>query len=218
MKFENFCVNYGKVEIIKSLTIEVGFPSIVAIIGNNGSGKSTFFNALRSKVPFKGTAFFNGKEITKSRLSYLGVKSIFNFSFPVKDFIRINAESDLGDSCFEFLVKNLQLEKLIQTNIECISEGQMQKVLIAQTLIQDSDMILLDEPETHLDIRSRKVLSDALRAYLERYQRQLWIISHDLDLVEQVAEKVINFSQFPLKLDSVSKESILWHRDFLSNL
>ena len=217
MRITDFYVNYGNIEIIESLNFEVGFPSVVAIIGNNGSGKSTFFNALRQKIAFKGDFQFQGKSLQSTRFSFLGVRNIFNFSFPTKDFIRINSDIDKGEECFNLLVEWLEIDALLDKNIETLSEGQLQKCLIAQTLMQYSDVVLLDEPESHLDIKSRNMLTKTLRAYSNKYQKVIFIVSHDLQMVEKVADLVVNFSRKPLELDKVTNAVIEAHQDYLAN-
>jgi iron complex transport system ATP-binding protein len=104
---------------------------------------------------------------------------------------------------------------LITKSINEISSGQLQKCLIAQTLIQNVDVILLDEPETHLDNKNRKLLADVLRKYALKYKKILFFSSHDFYLIEKSADFLLNFSKKDPSLELATKENVDTNFEFL---
>jgi ABC-type Mn2+/Zn2+ transport system ATPase subunit len=186
-------VSLGNVPIVESLNFEVDFPSIVVVKGDNGSGKSTFFNALRRKISHQGTCKINGKTADSQDFSYLGQSYSFSFPFLVKDFLRINAPNDEGDVIYQNILKGFDIDHLLDKSITQISQGQLQKCLIAQTLMQSSKVVLLDEPESFLDIKSKKQLCDLLKNYNVQTKKVLFVISHDQNVISEIAEREIVF-------------------------
>ena len=216
---KDLCVSYLSKKVIEDLNLEVDFPCIVAVLGNNGSGKSTFLHALRHQIPFDGLVLVDEVPITVGNstdyFSYLGQSYQFNFPFLVSEFIRINHSSKEYDEHFLFLVKKLEIEFLLNEQIETLSQGQLQKCLIAQTLMQDSCIMLLDEPESFLDIKNRNVLANTLRSYKKYANKILLVVTHDLDLVTVVADKILNFSGDGIVLDNNTVSNIAKHRSML---
>ena len=212
---KNFCVCYSQTEIIKDLNIEVDFSSIVAVIGNNGVGKSTFLCALNKKLTSSGTLLLKGRNLESWQVSFLGQGYTFNFPFTVGQFIRLNEHLDQGQECYLWLVNELKIADLLTKNITEISSGQLQKCLIAQTLIQNVDVILLDEPEIHLDLKNRKLLAQVLRSYVSRFNKILFFSSHDFYLIEKSADYLLNFSKINHSIELSTKENLASNFEFL---
>lgn len=195
----DFCVSYQERAIIKDLNINVDFPSIVAVIGNNGAGKSSFLNALRGQITFSGTVE-NKASVKELEYAFLGSAYRFNFPILVEDFIKVGAD-DFDKEKFLFLITALSISDLLEKGILEISQGQLQKCLIAQTLLQNKEIILLDEPEAHLDIKNRNVLSQTLLDYALKFNKIIFMVSHDLKMVGETADFIINFSRESIELE-----------------
>ena len=185
---EDFSVGFGSSKLIKNLSISVDFPSIIAILGNNGVGKSTFLQALRGNIPHQGTIYVQGLKHHPNLFAFLGQSYQFNFPFSVLDFIQINASEEESTEMLNFLVQTFYLSDLLSKNINEISQGQLQKCLIAQTLMQKASVVLLDEPECHLDIKNRKMVSEGLKAYATAFKKCVVFVSHDLEMVKNTAD------------------------------
>jgi len=221
LRIEDLTVDYQSNPIIKDLALKVDFPSIVTVLGNNGSGKSTFLNALTFKIPFSGQITINSTFINQQNavdyFTFLGQSYQFYFPFVVQDFIRINHPTKSFDQLFEFLVSNLQIEAFLDRKLETLSQGQLQKCLIAQTLLQDSDVMLLDEPESFLDLKNRNILAQTLVNFKAATGKIIIVVTHDLDLVAKVADKILNFSEEQIALTDNSEERISYHKNILLN-
>lgn len=206
--------------LTESLDLEVDSPCIVAVLGNNGRGKSTFFNVLRGKHPFIGQIKWLDRHIGSyghQVCAYLGASYHFSFPFPVKDFILINSDQNhqAHQERFGYLVALFELEELLTKSITDLSQGQLQKVLILQTLMQPTPIYLLDEPESFLDIKNRAMLAKVLGLFCERYRVVVLFITHDLSLVESLAHQILNFTGDGIVLDVVSSKAIAKHRELL---
>lgn len=196
---------------------EVDLPSIVAVLGNNGIGKSTFFDVLRGRHPHQGQVKWLGKTLksyTHNVCSYLGQSYQFSFPFPVDEFILINSSQEDKDR-YQLLIQQFQIEHLLTKSITEISQGQLQKVMIVQTLMQKTPIYLLDEPESFLDIKNRALLGKVLRLFCEQYRVLILFITHDLDLVKHLANQILNFTGDGIVLDHVTTDTIEKHRTLL---
>ena len=84
-----------------------------------------------------------------------------------------------------------------------------------QTLVQNSEVYLLDEPESFLDLHFRHVLARTLKEFVNRFKKVVLFVSHDLSIVFKAASSMINFSSETLLLEDVTQETIAKHQAIL---
>src|SRR5690606_9983910 len=90
----------------------------------------------------------------------------------------------------EAAISRVRLESLVDRKIHTLSDGQMQMVMIARALAQDTPIILLDEPTTHLDLNNRLEVMNLLRSLAHDSGKAILLTTHDLDLALQTADKI----------------------------
>ncbi len=178
LKLENISCNYGKKNIIENITFNVKKGEILSILGANGSGKSTLLKAIVGLLPYAGTLLLDGVESKKlttkkraSLISYVPQSTVIPFEFNVLEVVlmgRFHASSfGLSYSAND---RNIAFKALSQVGIESFSEkiyrylsgGQRQLVLIARALAQQSELIIMDEPVTGLDLGNQIRLLDLM--------------------------------------------------------
>ena len=203
---KNINAGYDKKRVLEDVSITADMGKVTAILGPNGSGKSTLLKVIsRIITPEGGEITLNGENLlslsrrnSAKRVSYLPqsrntsdikVESlVLHGRFPyigyprryrVEDYRKVN----------EALIK-MGIEDKRDTLLSSLSGGERQKVYIAMCLVQETDVILFDEPTTFLDIsRQFKVLDEAKA--LAREGKCVIIVLHDIIQALETADKII---------------------------
>ena len=192
---EDVCFAYESEMILKHLSMDVSLNHICFIMGNNGSGKTTLLkNILGFLSPQSGDIQIFGKTVsgldrqTMSRLvSYVSQAIHLNTDFSVIDYISlgrtpyIGIMSELKDEDYQIIEKIavlLGIDKILGISFNKLSGGQKQMVAIARSLIQDTPVIILDEPMSALDIGKQVDLLKVLYS-LTREGKTIVLTTHN---------------------------------------
>jgi ABC-type Mn2+/Zn2+ transport system ATPase subunit len=206
------CVRYGSVEALHDVTLRIPRGVSVAIIGPNGSGKSTLLGVLSGLVPItSGSARVLGAPVPPrhGRVAHVLQETTVRpeVAMTVAETIRLGTYAELGllrrqssatRERIRTAVERLDIADLLQRQLSELSGGQRQRVLIAQGLVQDAELLLLDEPVSGLDITSQRIITDVIEAERDR-GRTVITTTHDIgsaasaDLVVLVATDVVAF-------------------------
>ena len=199
--FKDFSFAYEKEKNmdIKSLMIPCG--SVVAIIGKNGAGKSTFGRCmcgLEKKV--KGTMTFYGKELNwKERIKncYLVMQDVNHqlFTESVLEEILSSMENYADNESVKKanaikILKALNLEKFQEVHPMSLSGGQKQRVSVACALASDKKILVYDEPTSGLDYTRMLDVAEAIKSMQKRGRTQ-FVITHDPELIEKCCDYVM---------------------------
>lgn len=199
--FKDFSFAYEKEKNmdIKSLMIPCG--SVVAIIGKNGAGKSTFGRCmcgLEKKV--KGTMTFYGKELNwKERIKncYLVMQDVNHqlFTESVLEEILLSMENYADNESVKKanaikILKALNLEKFQEVHPMSLSGGQKQRVSVACALASDKKILVYDEPTSGLDYTRMLDVAEAIKSMQKRGRTQ-FVITHDPELIEKCCDYVM---------------------------
>ena len=164
LEINNIFVNYGTVEALKDVSLNVGKHEIVALIGNNGAGKSTTLRAISGQVEvWKGSIVFNGDEITNRpvhKISELGIvhvpegRKIF-YKLSVKENLLMGAYSRndkkaIADTMDYVLETFPILKNRINQQGGTLSGGEQQMLAVGRALMADPKILLFDEPSLGL--------------------------------------------------------------------
>lgn len=204
LKVENLNVVYDKhIHAIKDASFELETGNIYGIIGSNGAGKSSLIKGMLNLVPNTGTVTFNGEGMKShaKRTSYVPQRVDIDMTFPVTvfDCVLMGTYPNLGvlkrpgkkekERTLESL-KKVGMEDFKDRQIGELSGGQFQRVLIARTLAQHSDLVFLDEPFVGIDVQSEKVIIKVLKEMAEEGITIL-IVHHDLSKVNDYFDGLI---------------------------
>lgn len=208
----NLSVGYsskkGLTRVAQSINLHLQTGKLIALIGANGIGKSTLLRTLAGlQKPLSGTVFFNNIEIQKYHVRELAqnLSLVLTEKLPPSNLTVFELVA-LGRQPFTNWLGKLSehdLEKInhaiVLTQIEHlqhkkhfeISDGQLQKVLIARALAQDTPIIILDEPTTHLDLVNKVSQLKLLKKLTNKTNKCILFSSHDIDLSIQLADELI---------------------------
>lgn len=208
IKIKKLDWHYGENKVLDDISLNLHNCGFYGIIGPNGSGKTTLLkNISRSLEPKKGTVFFNEKDITEysnkelaKKISYVPQNTNLEFEFSVMDIVlmgrspyvkRFQAENanDIGIAKRAMEITNTW--HLKEKNIGMISGGERQRAIIARALAQQTNIMLLDEPVSQLDIQHQIEILEMLKKLTEEKKLTVIMSLHDLNLAAQYCDKLI---------------------------
>ena len=189
-----------------NLTFEEG--KLIALVGGNGIGKSTLLRTLTGiQKPLMGTVTLNEKDIHSytalalaQNLSLVLTEKLPPSNLTVFELIALGRQpytnwlGKLSDDDLERINRAIALthiEHLIDKKHYEISDGQLQIVLIARALAQDTPLIILDEPTTHLDLFHKVSVFKLLKKLSQETNKCILFSTHDIDLAIQLSDEMI---------------------------
>lgn len=188
IKISNLEVKYGSKFVLKNMNLSLKAGEIVTIVGPNGSGKTTLFKAIIGSVPVsKGTI-----EVKPNlRIGYVPQQLKIDQTLPitVERFLKlsnINFEKSLDKT--ELILGS---KDLLDVQINSLSGGEMQRVLLARALINDPQVLLLDEATRGLDQPGVAAFYRKIENIRKSTNCAILMISHDLHVVMSSSDRVI---------------------------
>lgn len=203
LSVKNMSIQYSKELVLEDISFEVKSGEITVVLGPNGVGKSSLLKSISGLINSTGQVYLNSEILTNqlkssSRTSYLSQDSSCHADLSVFEVVLLGLMDRLS-----LKVKNEEIRKaygiiqemnlgdIADKNINELSGGQRQMVFIAQTLVSEPKVLLLDEPVSSLDLyRQYKLLN-----YIQdiTYERKIITIMvlHQLDLAAQFANRII---------------------------
>lgn len=200
----NVSFRYDATPVLESVRVELRAGELVALLGPNGSGKSTLIKVLIGHL--RGDVSWEGKPIeTWSRrelarcVAYLPQSPAWEGEQLVADVLRLGrapywgafgVESARDVEVVARIADMLELSSLLGRRMDEISGGQRQRVFLGRCLVQEPRGMLLDEPNTFLDLKHQVELGELLRRLVAERGMGILMASHDLNLAGMVADRV----------------------------
>ena len=179
---------------------EIKMGQVLGVLGANALGKTTFLKILSGlEPPTSGSVNSLSKIAYKPQ--YLSADSDLDVITYFKS-INKNADSGLVQAQ---LIAPLNLGKLFEKRISNLSGGELQKVAIVATLLQDASIFAFDEPSAFIDVEDRLVLAKAIQRFVRSMGKTAIVIDHDIQLVDIVADSLMIFSGEPGKSGNASR-------------
>ncbi len=197
---------YASTPILRGVNLELAKSEVLSIVGPNGAGKSTLIRCInRILNPQKGCIHLDGSDIFQMtrmqiarQLGYIPQSDHQSFPATVFDVVLMGRRPHIGwrsGRCDKEKVLDvlqmLNIEQLAMRDVNEISGGQRQKVLIARALAQEPDVLLLDEPTSNLDIRHQLEVMDAIRTLVAEKNISAIMAIHDLNLGSRYSDRMI---------------------------
>ncbi|WP_124726948.1 ABC transporter ATP-binding protein [Staphylospora marina] len=205
---ENLTVSYGGADIVKGLNVRIPDGKVTAIIGPNGCGKSTLLKAMaRILVAKAGAVYLDGKEIGKEstrkiarKLAILPQTMTAPEGLTVGELVsygRFPHQRGMGRmkaddvKSVEWALQVTGVSEFRNREVDALSGGQRQRVWIAMALAQETEIILLDEPTTYLDLCHQLEVLELLRHLNRKENRTVVMVIHDLNQAARFADYLV---------------------------
>ena len=221
IEIKDLCVGYGKKSVLEGLCESFEQGKLTSVIGTNGCGKSTLLKSMLGIIPmFDGNISIDGEDLSclkrseiAKKISYLSQgRSIPDMTveqmvllgrFPYLDYPRRYGKKD-RDIAFAAM-ERLGIEELSDTPLYALSGGMRQNVYIAMAIAQNTDYILLDEPNTYLDIAHQLELMRILRELAEG-GKGIIAVMHDLPMAFDFSDSVAIIDEKKIAIQGDPKE------------
>jgi len=208
----NLSVGYSSKKEIKTIATHINLNlkkgELIALIGANGIGKSTLLRTLIGiQPPLSGNIILNGININEydsisfaQNLNIVLTEKLPPSNLTVFEIIALGRQpytnwlgnlSDNDISKINEAMELTQITSLAEKKHYEISDGQLQKVLVARALAQDTPLIILDEPTTHLDLLHKVSLFKLLKKLAKETNKCILFSTHDIDMAIQISDEMI---------------------------
>jgi ATPase subunit of ABC transporter with duplicated ATPase domains len=211
LEIEGVTKSYGDNHVIQDFTASVTRGEKIALMGRNGAGKTTLLNALLANSPntpeseLRQTSGYNGPFIDSGKTTW-GHEAAIGY-FPQDHRSLIEKGSTILDWIFQWdpSVSNEEIRGLLGQMLfvrdeatkktDVLSGGEAARILFCKLMLQKPNVLVLDEPTNHLDLES----INALNIALQRYQGTVFLVTHDHDLIDEVATRIWHFDDHKIE-------------------
>jgi len=230
LKVENLSAGYDGADVIFDINFKADNGESLCVLGPNGCGKSTLLKSIARIIDYRGNVLMNGENISTiprkelaKKAALLSQSAQVFFPYTVYETVSmgryaysqgfLKTFSDQDKSIIENILKNLDLWDIKEHLIDKLSGGTLQRVFLARTLAQTPDIILLDEPANHLDLKHQIELLDFLKTWVKENNKILISVFHDLNMARQFGDNAIILKNGKItangKIDEVLNSEIL---------
>ena len=216
LKLEDIIISQGNKELLNTTDFKI-HKGITTLTGDNGTGKTTLLHAISQLKKYKGSFYFKNSKVKKSRKLYKKISTCLQDAF--QQFIslmpreEISMQKDIWNHANmwqERLLKEFDLEKELDKSLYYYSGGQRKLIQLMCLLSQKTDLLLLDEPFTHLDERACSFIMDWIEENKKLVGQSFIIVSHRLEPLNNRSDYHIEISNNTLHCiteDNYGKEN-----------
>ena len=181
LELKNISVTYDGYEALKNINLQIKEKSFTTIIGTNGSGKTTLLKTILNTVKYKGKV----ERKKDLQIAYIpqNLNIQNNIPITVKEFLNLTHKVDL---------KKIDIkEEILKKELNELSGGQLQSILITRALEREPNLIIFDEPTKNLDYNQQIKFYNKLEKIYKESKISIIIVSHDLNFVFKLSNHVI---------------------------
>jgi ABC-type Fe3+/spermidine/putrescine transport system ATPase subunit len=204
LNVKNLTFSYNKNPVLKNISFQVEKGENIAIIGESGSGKSTLLKVIYGEYDLvKGEIFWNDKAVLGPKYNLVVGYDFMKYVAQEFDLMPpISVEENIGKFLSNFypeekkrrtaeLIEVVELTAFAKTKVKTLSGGQKQRVALARALAKQPEIILLDEPFSHIDNFKKQSLRRSVFKYLKEKNITCIVATHDKEDVLGLADKMI---------------------------
>ena len=196
IKVDNLSVSYGQHKILENVNVSIPKGAILAVIGPNGSGKTTFLKVLLGLIePTEGQVLVCGKppKEVRNRVAYVAQKFVFDQTMPitVMEFLKLSLPGNITEDEYKNAMEHFKIKHIKENLLGTLSGGQLQRVLLARAFLQKPEILYLDEPEAGIDIGGERDFYEMIAHLNNKHDMTIIFVSHEVDIVSDKATHVL---------------------------
>lgn len=189
-----------KKKTISNISLEIFDKNICGIIGKSGSGKTTLLELIDGLIkPDEGKVLIDDIDINKDKSIRREIG--FVFQFPEQQFFEQSVRKEIEFSAKNYGIRKEKVkdviklvglnEDILNKKLNNLSNGERRMIAIASILIYNPSIILFDEPTIGLDYKNKKIVIQLIKNLKNRFGKTIIIVSHDVDLLYSLCDKLI---------------------------
>ena len=209
IKLENISFSYNKKkEFIQDLSLEFKSGEITTILGPNGSGKSTLLHMMSTYLkPKSGKIYLGDKDLGKLKQKEIAkyiscvyqeneapdditVRDLVSFGRNIYSNVK-KEDKEENKRMIDFALKATGIEEIQDKKVVNLSGGQIQRAFIAMSLAQNTEVLLLDEPTTYLDIYHQIEILEVVKTLNEKYNITIVMVLHDINQAINYSHNIV---------------------------
>ena len=216
IKVENITKKYGDQIALNQVSFSIPKGEIVGFLGPNGAGKSTMMKILTTYIStFEGNAWVNNYSVSDDKIQvkkcvgYLPEHNPLYTDMYVREYLNFNAEVYKIDKAHvEIVIEQTGLLSEAHKKIEQLSKGYRQRVGLANALLHNPEVLILDEPTTGLDPNQLIEIRDLIKKVAKESGKTVLLSTHIMQEVEAICDRVIILNKGKLIHDKSIKETL----------
>ena len=205
VRIRDLSVSYGSLQVLQNVNAFIPRGICTAVVGPNGAGKTTLVRAILNALPYKGEILFGQKDGSvrkkKPRFGYVPQKLDFDREMPlsvleylasglVRKPVFFGISKVFREKVYHYL-ESVECSHVIDRPLGGLSGGELQRVLLAQALMQSPEILILDEPAAGVDFKGEQLLCELLESFRKELGFTQVMVTHDLSMVSAHAGHVI---------------------------
>jgi iron complex transport system ATP-binding protein len=200
-------VALGGAPVVREVGFAVEPGQCVGLLGPNGSGKTTLLRAIGGALPYDGRLALEGREVRDwpkrplaRRVAFVRQAPALSFDLRVADLVALgraphkrllDGRTDADRERVEEALAAVEMEELADRSARALSGGERGRAFLAQALVQEAGLLLLDEPTAHLDIRHQHAFFERVRRLTRTEGRAALLAAHDLERAARYADHLL---------------------------
>ena len=218
IKIKSLSKSFGPIDAVCNISFDVGYGEVLGFLGPNGAGKSTTMKMITGFLePTSGTVEVYGHDVLEDPLSVkrsigylpegapaygeMTVKSFLNFIADIREL-----SGSLRKNRLDEVIETINIGTVIDQSIETLSKGYKRRVGLAQAILHDPDILIMDEPTDGLDPNQKHEVRNLIKKMAEK--KAIIISTHILEEVDAVCSRAIIISSGKLLFDGTPEQLI----------